>query len=531
MTQPAREMPVTIADLAEGKAYLAQLNLANPVVADRQLLRLLDGLLIAPPAGLFEILEEARAPILYVEEEVARRFHNRPLPLSNDEEDCFDTVVATWQKLAKAYALCARLAVPNISDEIYKARVATILHRCIHYTSMAVLEHFRARRELPAGIWLDLHGYFETAEEWGVALTPINDVQHHEVASTHCQAAYVAILLIDLASPYSNSIRNLNLIRQWADLWASQVEVRPITGDAPPAYLVELMQDMGVHAYRSETPFGRDARMLDTSRIALQMAYMLGQLRDRFSPSQLGLGEETSGHVIGLLEQLARPWSLAAAPRRYRRFAAEGLAQVASGFEAMHFCVTACEFEQPNSAATYSRGDFDTLFTFRDQVDTARELIIKPKVSFPVEEWTVINHSANGFRLTRGGSGERLNHGQLLVLRPHDGDHFLLSQINWLMQEASGGMVVGVSILPGLPLGIGVRLLAAGGSERFVRAFELPAVAAVRSDASLILPSGMYVAGRTLEIHTSADDEIRKVRMNHLLQRGADFEQISFQPV
>jgi hypothetical protein len=47
-----------------------------------------------------------------------------------------------------------------------------ILHRCIYYTGMAITEHHRARQELPAGVWLNLHGYYASAEEWGVATLP-----------------------------------------------------------------------------------------------------------------------------------------------------------------------------------------------------------------------------------------------------------------------------------------------------------------------------------------------------------------------
>ena len=45
--------------------------------------------------------------------------------------------------------------------------VSTILHRCLYYTGWSA-RTYRARRELPPGIWLDLHGYYETAEEWGL---------------------------------------------------------------------------------------------------------------------------------------------------------------------------------------------------------------------------------------------------------------------------------------------------------------------------------------------------------------------------
>jgi hypothetical protein len=81
-----------------------------------------------------------------------------------------------------------------------------------------------------------------------------------------------------------------------------------------------------------------DARRLDTARLGLQISHMLSaSFVSASTPSQLGLGEETSGHVIKLLEHLSRPWTQLASPRRFRRFATQGAARVAVGFEAMHF--------------------------------------------------------------------------------------------------------------------------------------------------------------------------------------------------
>lgn len=48
-----------------------------------------------------------------------------------------------------------------------------ILHRCLYYTGMLILEHFRARDAVPAGIWHELHGFYETAEQWGLIYTPV----------------------------------------------------------------------------------------------------------------------------------------------------------------------------------------------------------------------------------------------------------------------------------------------------------------------------------------------------------------------
>ncbi|HLO63705.1 MAG TPA: hypothetical protein VK165_12175 [Azonexus sp.] len=535
MNTSVTDLPLEIPDLRSGTDYLAQLPLTNPVLAERQLMHFLDSLLASPPdsAVLLALLEQARAALCFAEDELARRYHNRALPLGNEEESYFQQVVSAWRKMGKAYALCARLQQPEAGNPQYLAMLATVLHRCIYYTGMVILEHFRARRELPPGIWLDLHGYYASAEEWGVAYTPVEDVLESSLQATHCAAAYTALLLVEIASPYSNSVRNLNLIRRWAGMWAPLVSIYKLNNDLEvPPYIVELMQDAPLHpsAYTEEPT--KDARRLDTSRLALQIAHMLSQLQQRITPSQLGLGEETSAHVIALLEHLSRPWSQAASPRRFRRFATEGVAHVAVGFDAMHFCVTGKEFSQPDAAAAYSRGEFDELFTFRDRVDPGQALNIRPLVSFPVDEWNVINHSANGFRLARSCAGQRILHGQLMAVRPHDGEHFLLVQATWLMQEQAGGLVVGVATLPGMPIGIGVRIATsvACSAERYGAGFLLPAVPSIGEEASVVLPSGMYQASRILDFFIDGETP-GQLRMNHVLQRGADFDRVSYQLV
>lgn len=535
MNSSDMEQPLQIVDLDGGLEYLAQLSLANPVIAERQLMHFYDALLAAPPepSVLFTLLEQSRTPLCFVEEEMARRYHNRPLPLSEDEENCFQMVIAAWRKVGKAYALCARLEQPDTQNPQYVALVATILHRCLYYTGMVLLEHYRGRRELPPGIWLDLHGYYETAEEWGVAYTPVEDVLENTLQATHCAAAYAALLLVEIASPYSNSVRNLNLIRRWAGMWAPLVSIHQLTDDLTiPPYIVELMKDAPLHPTSPADEPEHDARRIDTSRLSLQISNTLMQLRQRITPSQLGLGEETSAYVISLLEHLARPWGQIASTRRFRRFATQGCAYVAVGFEAMHFCVTGKEFVQPDTAATYSRSEFDTLFTFGERAEPGQQLVIKSQTTLPVDEWNVINHSASGFRLTRLSAGQRIQHGQLMVIRPHDGEHFLLAQVTWLMQDDSGALVCGVANLPGVPTGIGIRpaLQGAGNNERYIRAFKLPALAAVGEEASIVIPAGLYQASRMLDFVID-DEPPGKLRMCHILQRGTDFDRISYQLV
>lgn len=526
---------LAIPDLTAGMTYLNRLPLANPAAAEQLLIQFLDTLLAAPPdpADLFMLLEQARVPMCFVEEEMALRYHNKPLPLPEREETSFQQVINCWRKMGRAYSICAELQEPDTGNPQYANRIATILHRCIYYTGMVVLEHYRARRELPPGAWLELHGYYATAEEWGVASTPVADALDHDQQTTHCAAAYVTLLLIDLASPFSQSVRDLNLIRRWAGMWSPLVTLAPIADDIElPPFVVELMKDVGMHPTPDTEEPSPDIRRLDTTRLSLQLNQTLTQLRQRIPPSQLNLGEETNGHVTKLLTQLSRPWTQSAAPRKFRRFPTSGMARVVVGFEAMHFFVSGKEFEQPDSAETYSRGQFDSLFTFRHMTEPTRKLTVEQPPEYACDLWEVINHSANGFRLGRSAVGLKMAHGQLLALCPHDGDNFILAQTSWLMQEDSGGLVAGVAILPGMPSGIAVRLAnrARAGTDRFSRAFLLSPVPSMGEEGSLVLPLGLYQASQLLDVGGDGD-ALSQMKMKNILQRGIDFERVSFERI
>ena len=71
-------------DLPSGAAFLARLPLADPSLLHDGLVRFQHSLLTAPPAPLaaLQLLEQARTPLAFAQEELARRYLNRPLPLA-----------------------------------------------------------------------------------------------------------------------------------------------------------------------------------------------------------------------------------------------------------------------------------------------------------------------------------------------------------------------------------------------------------------------------------------------------------------
>lgn len=525
--------PITfaISDLQTGCEIISRISLANPQQAAIDLDRFLDSLLTSPPDGetYFQLLEHARIPISFVADELAKRYQNKALPLADVEEETFRQVVAILEKTARAYGHSAENDTLDEQDPAYVLRVAMILHRCIHYTGMIILEHQRARRELPWGLWLELHGYYGSAEEWGVATMAIADALDPFGRSTNCAIAYISFLLCDMAGSFSLSVRDQALVRRWACNWSPLVSLHKAEpGEALPLYVVDLMQDTALRPV-AECLQTDHLRRLDTSRLAMQINQIRTALRQKTPPSQLALGEDcTAGQCNRLLEHLCRPWSQARATRRFRRHATSGITKLCTGFEEMHYFVSGKEFEQPENVRIYSRREFENLFAFRHQTDPQQALQVRQEqLAYGVDQWEVVNQSANGFRLVRSTSGKKMIHGQLLALCPHDGDRYLLAQNTWLMQEKNGGLIAGIKALPGLPVATAARVVEQSGEShsKYHRAFLLPAVPSVDAEQSLVLPQGWFRGGRVIELFT---DGVWRVKLLHVLDDGPGFERVSF---
>ncbi len=520
--------PPSIPDLQTGQAILECLPLANPRQAQTELSHFFDRLQHTPPPSdiYLELLEEARESLCFVQEESARHYVNKPLPLGEVEEDYFQRVIATWRKVANTYAHCGQLG-----GLMANADSARTVHRCIYYLGMVLIEHHRARRELPRGLWLELHAYYAQAEKLGIETEAVTDTLDPLERSTNCSAAYLSLLLSELASPYSLSIRNQNLVRIWASNWSPLVSLHAaVPGEPLPTYVVDLGHDAGLRA-TADCLQTEQLRRIDTSRLAMQINNVRQQLRQKVSPAQIGLGETcTAGQCRRLLEHLANPWLQTRAPRKFRRHATSGISKVNTGFEAMYFCISGKEFVQPEEARNYSREEYERLFAFRNMIEPSQQLhIYTDQPDFSVDQWEVVNESANGFRLMRSIAGKKMTHGQLLATCPNDSSVFILAQTTWLMQERGGGLIAGVAALPGIPQAILARPIIRGGthSELYSRAFLLPAVPVIGSEHSLVIPQGWYRKGRVIEIYANT---AWCVELMHVLEDGPDFERVSFVP-
>ena len=489
---------------------------------------LVGGMQATPPAAraYLDVLELARPSLAFVQDEMAGRYAQTALPPGSPEEETLRRVVTLWQAMARGYAQVAQLGA---DDPQVQSRLALICQRCVQYSGKAIIEYFRARRELPRGVWSDVHGYYATAEEWNIARVEVADPLNESQRKQSCAQAYAEVLLLDIGNPYGRTPREFGWLVRWCQRFApfaDVLEVDPASSDR--TYAVDLLKDRGLLPVeileRSE-----HLRQLATTRLSAEMHRVLGELKRRTAAGQLGLGEDCSEPACSrLLVSLYRPWCLAARPRRFQRRTASGTAQLSYGFEAIHFYVGGEEFVQPQHVRVYSRQEVDAIWTFRHQIDPTHHLYVRAaQIGYTMENWAVADESAGGFRLLRFGTGVRVEHGQLLGLRPPDGERFLLCQVSWLQYLASGALAVGVYVLPGAPQTVAARQKGLGfsPSEKYSPAFLLPAMPALNQEPTVVLPKGWFQRGRVVEIHT---DRRFQVKLIDVVNPGADFDRVRY---
>lgn len=506
---------------------LAGLPLTDPARAQERLAALVAGMQRMPPPAdsYLRILETARSALEFVQAEMSVRYALRPLPPKSEGEAAFQRVVSLWQAVSRAYAEVASMGAGMESVQAY---IPLVCQRCVYYSGQVIMEYFRARREVGSGLWSEFHGYYATAEQLGIAAVNVAGDSGGKPRYESCTDAYCAVLLVELANPYSRSPREFAWVRRWSRRFARLVMVQPTSDGKQGLHGVDFNVDGGPLPLRNLSE-GYSLRQLVMDRLKEAMPTILDRLQQGADPTALGLGKDcVQPGVSRLMSLLFRTWCVVPRTRRFPRHSATGEAEVASGFEAIHHQVSGKAFLQPGYRRNYSRAEADELLTLGE---TAEVPVAKPTDTWGYAPgahiWQVMDESVSGFRLRREASGPAASFGDLMGIRPPGSTATLLCRVSWVMYGGDGGLMVGVFLMPGTPQTLAVRPAHAPGAaeEAWMPAFLLPGMEALKEPPSLVLPRGLYKPERVLEVHALRP---YRVKIAKVVNSGTDFARISF---
>jgi hypothetical protein len=515
--------------------WLGQLQLTNLQLAHSLLLTQIQELNRYPMRGSerLDILELLRETVGYVQNDYAKKLISKSLPLSESELMVFVAIVHLWQALVLGYQRCLQAFIAG--DKQLEEHGALLCQRCLLYSGLEIFEHLRTGYEFDARLWHQLHQLYAFAEEQDLQMAEVADPLNIKHPYSNCRSIYIKILLACHARPAELSRSQLQLLDRWLAQWSGTLTVeRSYTtskGDAQPL-AIDMTSERGLQPAKQVTHSDstRYLAMVPLSKLLRVMTILLQQGQ---TPQQTGLCEHcNSTDCIELLTFLHQSWCEDINARFGKRHPVAHHALLCYKPEGIYAHLSGRLFKQPKQDGTLGS-------KARKQIETfGRVLQDKPgketeETRFPLETCKFDNESILGAHLTREGMfGERVSRNQLVGLRPGDAESFILGITAWANVTIAGQLQIGIRYLPGIAEAVDIRATGVNKtiSDKYVPAFLLPAVAALKIPASLVIPRDWFQPGRVVEImHQNAEKQ--NVKMNISVERGLDYERIGFTPV
>lgn len=513
-------------DVAGCRKWLDEVPLLNVGAANGMLYHELE-LVTAydmPPEKRFDVLELLRPHIIAVQEEHAKKFRGKQLPLSPQRRENLAEVKSLWEVLSRAYQRSVEAWSRREGDTI--ASQAAACQRAIDCMARRLTDQHHAYVKSDGIDFRTLHRLYAYAEREGFVQKRVRDPITPDREAQSCQRTYLRALLFEAATPREHRALALGVIERWIERWSSKVTIghsMPAEAQAAPLY-VNLSSDRGLHR---EPERGPSLRVVDVTQLAASLDKRIHGLRHGKKPEELELGSDlTRRDFEGLLVALRRQWCEGRPRRQHERQPVEALAHVSTGLVAAHFYLGREPFQQPfvpSSLPRKSSGPSDVVTAQR--VRAAADYMLLNNIH--AEQWIIRDESVTGLGLIRPldeSDGSRLTHGLLVSVRPRGGGAVLVGTTQWLEEGTDGDLQIGVRLIPGVPAPIAARQ---HGQEKFFPALLLAPLPALNAPSSILLPAGSYAPQRVIEVFQRGID---RIVLTGLLDSGSDYERAAFMP-
>ncbi len=515
------------------EVWLQQLQLTNLHQAHGILRSQVDELNLYLMSGLerFNTLELLCETLILVQADYAKKLISKKLPFSDDAMATFTAIIALWRGILKGYQRCLVACLDG--DKQLEKLVALLTQRCMRYIGLQIFEHQRNGYEFDANLWQQLHSLYAFAEKHEFQQQVVMDALHSPNHPGNCQTVWVKTLLVSHAHPDELSRAQLQMLDHWLNQWSHVIEVGSkfsvSEADAPPL-AVDLSSSQGLQGIKIISNSGemRYFAMVPLSKLLRVKSILLQQGQ---APQQLELGDCNSVECAEFLNKLHQYLCEQNSYRQADRHTVEQTAELCYSLEAIYAHITLKPFRQHNKEVGADTMGLKQLVTFgRVLPDTNRQKIVD--LGFNLESWRIENESISGANLLREEQqGERIGAHQIVALKADDANAFMIGKISWVVVTIKGKLRMGIQYFPGLaqPISIQNKGLNDNPTDRAHAALLLPAVPALKTPPSLIVPRNFFQPNHIAEI-IDIEDRHQTVKLGFSVIKGLDFERVSFTP-
>ncbi len=504
--------------------WLRQLQLTNLQLAHQQLLIQVNELNRYPMRGIDRLstLEALRETVDHVQKSYANKLIARPLPFNQTELFVFVSILKLWQAMSLGYQRCLQDQLAE--DHDLDAQVALLCQRCMLYNGSVIFEHLRAGYEFDGALWQQIHQLYAFAEAnklqlEEVSASPLMDNQ----PNSSCHRIYLKILLACYAHPSELGRTQLQLLDNWLSEWSKEIFVEQGFVHAKTQRLATDMSGaQGLQSAQNISP-GDSVRYLAISPISKLLKVHIILLEQGKSPQYLKLGDCSGKDGIKFLTFLHQCWCENRNLRAVERQRVSRHAQLCYQAEHIYAQVRGEPFRPPVQTGVSNALALKHAGTLRMKAALKQE---PPIQLLPLEIWHIENESIMGAQLTRESvQGERIILNQLAAIRLAEDAQCVLAATAWLSVLRTGQLRMGIRYLPGTVQAVSIR--AKDASEKYEPAFLLGTTANLKVPSSLIIPRNWFQPNRVIDI-VMQNGEQRKIKLGFSVERGVDYERVSF---
>ena len=513
---------VGFVDEAGCAAWLAGLSLTNTSVAadavSEQLQRLARTEI--PPLDRLRMSERIRETVFYLHRELAKRFVDRPLPLSESETQAWNHVLRLLLDLWENYSASLRPLLDN--DPQMEGWAARTVQRGLFVGKEIVRLYGQARRQPTREHWEEVHAWYRFAEMFDVASLALRDKLLPYAEAISCYSTYAHLLLLARADPCALTAAEWDLTDRWLQSWARKFF--PDKARRPSEHMllvVDVMQGEGLATW-DEAPESSppSLRFGSPDKLSVSLLQRQKRLRNGATPAELGLGDHVTVQAAEkLITHLHERWCTLSVAQGAPS-AAQPVSVCGGGLYAIFFRMSGRTFsgESTRDRLTYRSIEDAATFDMLPEHDSRRD---QSEKDWPWEKWTG-DLLGFGGSLERTAKGHRWQLNQLLIARDANG-RISCGYVSWL-GEIGCNLRIGVKLWPGEAGALIIRAsTGVAADEPSVPSIALPGIG--RDPSSLLLPPRYFQAGRRIE--TSGHGK-RSFRLLKSLQHGADFERVAY---
>lgn len=524
--------PLFFSDAKSCKDWLNGLPLTNIPQAQQFVLEALRAMGRAElePLERLKCMELMRDKIAFLQGEQRSRYFGKTLPLSFNDQTAWSTGNSLLAEMEDGYRQCLTIAEDEQSE--LKRHTALMTQRVVRYLGSQMLFHAMVYRRFDPQLWLRLHQQYVAAERAGQVDVPVKDSLEGEEGMSSVMEAYAQVVLTQAAYLSEMTAPQMDFLEALLRMWGRKVKVLSqapanIESGAMFPLAVDIAKPIGARPLAHDD-FSDRHRVIDVEQISKSIRRRIHGLQGGEEPVSLGLPAEASAlDALQQLQRIHKLWCEGAPPRPPAKVPEEQSAGIAFGLSEIHFFIAeGAVFEQPDKKRELSRQEKNDLAVFGHVSERTQQMRVS-ELNFSLENWGVIDEMLGAWRLLRPSTASKgVAIGRILAMRVGDRSPFYLGMIRALVHETDGRIVITVALFPGRPEPIAVRASDSRNraNAQWSQAFRLPAIERLAIPESLVVPSGLAIRGRGIDVWIG---EAKEGTVYEVLDRGTDFDRVT----